>query len=115
MVNKKVILFCIGFLSCWVIMGLITIATDEDWIQDKFLTIIILPILIVYCPITLIFEIIKIQWYSVIHPITQQRFNEIIDIAPKEQLKYLHIKNFYIIYDKKSWWTKKLIFLRIKN
>ena len=109
------ILFWFGFLSCWVVMGLITIATDEDWIQDKFLTIIIIPILIVYCPFKIIFEILKIQWYNVVHPIERSRFDEIMRFAPKDKVKYIHIRNFYIIFDKKAWWTKKLIFLRVKN
>ena len=96
-------------------MALITIATDSDWIPDEFLTVIAIPILIEYCPIKIIFEILKIQWYFVVHPIERQRFDEIMSFAPKDKVKYIHIKNFYIMFDKKAWWTKKLIFLRVKN
>lgn len=109
------ILFLLGFLSGWIILGIITIAVDNSWIPDEFLTVVALPIVIVYCPIYFVFKILEIQWYSVIHPITQQRFDEIMDVAQKDKVKYIHIKNFYIILDKKAWWTKKLIFLRVKN
>ena len=109
------ILFLLGFLSCWVIIGIVTIAIDNSWIPDEFWRLVALSGVIVYCPFYFIFKILEIQWYSVGQPITQHRFGEIMDVDTKDKVKYIHIKNFYIILDKKAWWTKKLIFLRVKN
>ena len=88
--------FWIGFLFCWFAFAIIFFILDIFDMDTSILSyIIMLPILIIIVPIYFVIQIIKRQWHNVIHPISQIRWNEIIQIY--NYIKYIHINNFYIL------------------
>lgn len=107
--------FWTGFLFCWFTFAIIFFVLDVFDIDTSVLSyIIMLPILIIIVPIYFLIQIIKIQWHNVIHPISQNRWNEIIQTYT--DIKYIHIKNFYVLYNTKAInIIHKLLFGRIQN
>ena len=107
--------FWTGFLFCWFSFAIIFFVLDVFDMDTSILSyIIMLPTLIIIVPIYFVIQIIKIQWHNVIHPISQIRWNEIIQTY--NYIKYIHIKNFYILYDKKAInIIHRLLFCRIKK
>lgn len=107
--------FWTGFLFCWFTFAIIFFVLDVFDVNTSTLQcIIMIPILIIATPIYFVIQIIKIQWHNVIHPISQNRWNEIIQTYT--DIKYIHIKNFYVLYDTKAInIIHKLLFCRIKN
>ena len=56
--------------------------------------------------------IIQIQWNYVLYPASQKQWEQ---ISNSESIKFIHIKNFYIVFSKNASWFRKIFFLRRKS
>lgn len=104
--------FCFGVLVCWIIMGLVLLLIDMDLLNENSSIIILYPVLIIAIPILFIKAIIQIQWNYVLYPASQKQWEQ---ISNSESIKFIHIKNFYIVFSKNASWFKKIFFLRVKS
>ena len=104
--------FCFGLLVCWIIMGLVLLLIDMDLLNENFSIIILFPVLIIAVPVLFVKTIIQIQWNCVLHPVSQEQW---VQISNSDSIKFIHIKNFYIIFSKNATWFRKIFFLRRKS
>ena len=108
--------FIIGFLTCWIILGVFEVLSEEfDWYyKDWHWWITGLPILIVVVPICVLGMIILKQWQNVVKPVEKARWDEIMSDF-EDKVKYAHIGRFYICFEPRARFINKLFFIRVKK
>lgn len=108
--------FLIGFLTCWVLIGIFSLVSDvlEFTYSDAFLWIIAFPILIVIMPICTAFLLLWRPWRSVWKPTTQERFETLCNQNGVRKVKI--VDRFYVCIDVKAKAIfNKIFFVRIQR
>lgn len=108
--------FTIGFLVCWVLLGIFGVLSEKfDWYyKDWHWWITCFPVLIVVVPIGVLAMIVFKPWQNVIKPVEKDRWDKIVADF-KDKVKYLHIGRFYICFESKARFINKLFFIRVKK
>lgn len=74
-------LFLYGFISCWILLAIISFFRDNinfnSTATDIIDIIIMFPVFIVAMPIYTLYQIVKIQWQNVVNPISIERWEKI--------------------------------------
>ena len=108
--------FIIGFLTCWVLLGIFEVVSEYfDWFYKNWYSWIMgLPILIVVVPVGVLCMIVFKPWKNVIKPVEKDRWDEIMSDF-KDKVRYIHIGRFYICFEPKAKFINKLFFIRVKK
>lgn len=114
--EKQMKEFIMGFLVCWVLLGIFEVVSEKfDWYyKDWHWWITGLPVLIVIVPIGVLGMIIFKQWQNVVKPVEKKRWDDITTDF-KDKVKYIHIGRFYICFEPKARFINKLFFIRVKK
>ena len=108
--------FIIGFLVCWVILGIFEMASEHfDWYYKIWYSwVVAFPVLIVVIPVGVLGFIILKPWQNVVKPVEKGRWSKIVSDF-KDKVKYIHIGRFYICFEPKARFINKLFFIRVKK
>ena len=108
--------FIIGFLTCWVVLGVFELVSEKfDWYyKDWHWWITSLPVLIIVVPIGFLGMILFKQWQNVAKPVEKKRWCDITTNF-KDKVKYIHIGRLYICFEPKAKFINKLFFIRLKK
>lgn len=108
--------FIIGFLTCWVLLGIFEVVSEYfDWFYENWYSWIMgLPILIVVVPVVVLCMIVFKPWQNVIKPVEKDKWDKIVADF-KYKVKYVHIGRFYICFEPKARFIDKLLFIRVKK
>ncbi len=108
--------FVIGFVSCWVLLGIFEVVSEYfDWFYKNWYSWIMgLPILVIIVPIGVLAWILIKPWQCVVNPVEKDRWDKILsDFGDK--VKYIHMGRFYICFEPKARFINKLFFIRVKK